>query len=59
MHSQALELTSFVTELSAFQQALSKLQETTLDLASESSKHLSELGTEVLIKTLKSGGPSL
>ena len=59
MHSQALELTSFVTELSAFQQALSKLQETTLDLASESSKHLSELGTEVLIKILGSGGPSL
>ena len=42
-----------------FQQALTELQETTPDPASESSKPLFEPGTEVLIKTLGSGGPSL
>ena len=56
---EALELTSYVTQLSAFQQALTELQERTPDPASESSKPLFEPGTEVLIKTLGSGGPSL
>ena len=54
-----MELTSYVTQLSAFQQALTELWETTPDPASESSKPLFEPGTEVLIKTLGSGGPSL
>ena len=52
---EALELTSYVTQLSAFQQALTELP----DPASESSKPLFEPGTEVLIKTLGSGGPFL
>ena len=56
---EALELTSYVTQLSAFQQALTELLEMTPDPASESSKPLFEPGTEVLIKTLGSGGPSL
>ena len=56
---EALELTSYVTQLSAFQQALTEIQEMTPDPASESSKPLFEPGTEVLIKTLGSGGPSL
>ena len=56
---EALELISYVTQLSAIQQTLTKLQETTPDPASESSKPLFEPGTEVLIKTLGSGGPSL
>ena len=56
---KALELTSYVTQLSAFQQALTELREMTPDPASESSKPLFEPGTEVLIKTLGSGGPSL
>ena len=56
---EALELTDYVTQLSAFQQTLTELQETTPDPASESSKPLFELGTKVLIKTLGSGGPSL
>ena len=56
---EALELTSYVTQLSAFQQALMELQEVTPDPTSESSKPLFEPGTEVLIKTLGSGGPSL
>ena len=55
---ETLELTSSVTQLSA-QQALTELRETTPDPASESSKLLFEPGTEVLIKTLGSGGPSL
>ena len=47
---EALELTSHVTQLSAFQQALTEeLQEVTPDPASESSKPLFEPGTEVLI----------
>ena len=54
---EALELTNYETQLSAFQQALTELQETT-DLASDSSKPLFEPGTEVLIKTLGSGGQS-
>ena len=54
-----LELTSYVTQLSAFQQALTELWETTPDPASESSKPLFEPGTEVLIKPLGSGDPSL
>ena len=54
-----LELTNYVTQLSAFQQALTELLETTPDPASESSKPLFESGTEVLIKTLRSGGSSL
>ena len=54
-----MELTSYVTQLSASQQALTELRETTPDPASESSKPLFEPGTEVLIKTLGSGGPSL
>ena len=56
---EALELTSHVTQLSAFQQALTELREMTPDPASESSKPLFDPGTEVLIKTLGSGGPSL
>ena len=56
---EALELTSYVTQLSAFQQALTELWETTPDPASESNKPLSEPGTEVLIRTLESGDPSL
>ena len=55
---EALELTNYVTQLSAFQHALTELQETTPDPASESSKPLFERGTEVLIKTMGSGGPS-
>ena len=54
---EALELTSYVTQLSALQQALTELHQMTPDLASESSKPLFEPGTEVLIKTLGSGGP--
>ena len=54
---EALKLTSYVTQLSAFQQTLTELWET--DPASESSKPLFEPGTKVLIKTLVSGGPSL
>ena len=55
---EALELTNYVTQLSAFQQALTELRETP-DPASESSKPLFEPGTEVLIKTLGSGDSSL
>ena len=47
---KALELTNYVTQLSALQQALTELQETTPDPASESSKPLFEPETEVLIK---------
>ena len=54
-----MELTSYVTQLSVLQQALTGLQELTPDPASESSKPLFEPGTEVFIKTLGSGGPSL
>ena len=54
---EALKLTNYVTQLSAFQQTLTELWET--DPASESSKPLFEPGTEVLIKTLGSGGQSL
>ena len=57
--SEALKLTSYVTQLSAFQQALTELRETTPDPATESGKPLFESITEVLIKTLGSGGPSL
>ena len=56
---KALVLTSYVTQLSAFQQALTELWETTPDPTSESNKPLFEPKTEVLIKTLGSGGPSL
>ena len=56
---ETLELTSYVTQLSAFQQTLRKLLEMTPHQASESSKALFEPGTEVLIKTLGSGGPFL
>ena len=56
---EALELTDYVTQLSAFQQTLTELQETTPDPASESSKPLFQPGTEVLKKTLGSGGQSL
>ena len=55
----ALELTSYVTQLSAFQQALTKLPEMTPDPVSESSKPLFGPETEALIKTSGSGGPSL
>ena len=51
---EILELTSYITQLSAFQQSLTELQEMTPDPASESSKCLFELGTEILIKTLAS-----
>ena len=56
---KALELTNYVTQLSAFQQALKELQEVTPDPASDSSKPLFEPGTEVLIKSLGSGRQSL
>ena len=56
---KALELTNYVTRLSAFQQALTELQEVTPDPASESSKPLFKPRTKVLIKTLGSGGQSL
>ena len=56
---KVLELTNYVTQLSAFQQALTELWDTTPDPVSESSKPLFEPETEVLIKTLGSGGPSL
>ena len=56
---EALESTSYVTQLSAFQQTLTELWETTPEPASESSKPLLEPGTEVLIETLGSGGPPL
>ena len=56
---EALELTSYVTQLSAFQQALTELQEMTPDPVSELSKPLLEPGTKVLIRTLRSWGPSL
>ena len=59
MDSEALKLTSYVNQLSAFQQTLTELWEMTPDPASESSKPLIEPGTEVLIKTLGSRGPSL
>ena len=56
---EALKLISYVTQLSAFQQTLTKLREMTPVRVSESSKPLFEPATEVLIKTLGSGGPSL
>ena len=56
---EALELTSYVTQLSTFQQALTELRQMTPDPASESSKPLFHPKTKVLIKTLGSGGPSL
>ena len=57
--SEALELTSYVTHLSVFQQVLTELPEMTPDPASESSKPLFEPGTEVLIKILGPRDPSL
>ena len=54
---EALELTNYVTQLSAFQQALTELREMTPGSASESSKPLFEPGNEVFIKKLASGGP--
>ena len=48
-----------MTQLSVFQETLWKLWEVSPDPASESNKPLFEPGTEVLIKTLGSGGPSL
>ena len=56
---KALQLTNYVTQLSAFQHTLTKLWEMTPDPVSETNKTLFEPGTEVLIKTLGSGGPSL
>ena len=56
---EALELTNYVTQLSAFQQALTELREMTHDPTSKSSKPLFEPGTEVLIKTLGSWGSTL
>ena len=52
---EALELTSYVTQLSAFQQAFTEFLEMAPDPASASSKPLFEPGTKVLIKTLGSG----
>ena len=52
---KALELTSYVTQLSAFQKAITKFWEMTPD----PSKPLFEPGTEILIKTLWSWCPSL
>ena len=59
IYPEALELTNYAPQFSAFQQALTELQEITPDPASESSKPLFEPGTEVLINTLGSGGQSL
>ena len=59
IHPEALELTNHVTQLSAFQQALTEVRQVTPDPASESSKPLFQPGTEVLKKTLGSGGQSL
>ena len=56
---EALKLTSYVIQLSAFQQTLTKLWERAPDPVSESNKPLFEPRTEVLIETLGSGGPSL
>ena len=56
---EALELTNYVTQLSAFQQALMELREMTPDPASESSNPLFEPETGVLIKTVGSGVRSL
>ena len=56
---KALALTTYVTQLSAFQQALIQLWEVIPDPVSVSSKPLFEPGTEVLIKTLGSGDQSL
>ena len=56
---EALELTNYVTQLSAFQQALTELRKVTPDPASESNNPLFLPGTEVQIKTLGSGGQSL
>ena len=56
---EALELTNYVTQFSAFQQALTELWHMTPYPDSGSSKPLLEPGTKVLIKTLGSGGPSL
>ena len=50
---------NYVTQFSAFQEILWKLWEVTPDLDSESNKLLFEPGTEVLTKTLRSGGQSL
>ena len=54
-----MQLTSYVIQLSAFQQASTELWDTTPDPASESSKPLFEPGNEVIIKALGSWGPSL
>ena len=54
-----MKLISYVTQLSAVQQTLTKLLERTPDRASESSKPPFEPGTEILIKIWGSGGPSL
>jgi len=59
IYPEALELTNYAPQFSAFQQALTELQEITPDPASESSKPLFEPGTEVLINTLGSEGQSL
>ena len=56
---KALELTNYVTQLLAFQQALKELWEVTPDPASESNKLLFDPGTEILIKTLGSVGQYL
>ena len=47
---KALELTTCVTQLSAFQQAIAEIQEINSDPGSESGKPLFEPGIEVLIK---------
>ena len=56
---EALELINYVTQHSAFQQALKELCDVTHDPASKSRKTLSEPGTEVLMKILGSRGQSL
>ena len=54
---KAMELTNYVTQLSAFQQALKEFQEVTADPASESGKPLFEPGTKVLIKNIGTWEP--
>ena len=56
---EALALTNYTTQLSAFQETLWKLWDMTPDPTSESSKPLFEPGNKALIKTLGSGGQSL
>ena len=52
---EALELSNYVTQLSAFQQALTELRDTTPDPASETIKPLFEPGTKVTLENNMAG----